>query len=94
VQSSWSDAHPRAPENFEQRLREIDDTALPAGAVDLLIRTGGPEDPWAGGRCRSDFMLWEVAYARLHSADCLWPDFTAHHFQRALGCCHHDAARC
>ena len=79
VQSSWCNADPRAPENFIQRLHEIDATALPAGAVDLLIRTGG-------GKCRSDFMLWEVAYARLHYADCLWPEFSAHHFQRALGC--------
>jgi len=77
VQSSWCSAHPRAPETFAERLREIDDTALPAGAVDLLIRTGG-------GKCRSDFLLWEVAYARLHYADCLWPDFTARDFQRAL----------
>jgi len=78
VQSSWCNADPTAPEHFARRLREIDHTALPAGAVDLLIRTGA-------GRCRSDFMLWEVAYARLHCADCLWPDFSAHHFQRALG---------
>ena len=78
VQSSWCRADPGAPESFAQRLREIDDTALPAGAVDLLIRTGT-------GKCRSDFMLWEVAYARLHYANCLWPDFNAHHFQRALG---------
>ena len=78
VQSCWCDADPRAREHFVERLREIDQTALPAGAVDLLIRTGG-------GKCRSDFMLWEVAYARLHRADCLWPDFSAHHFQRALG---------
>ena len=77
VQSSWCNAAPGAPESFEQRLREIDATALPAGAVDLLIRTGA-------GKCRSDFMLWEVAYARLHYAHCLWPDFSAHHFQRAL----------
>jgi len=79
VQSTRSDAlHPQAAENFEQRLREIDHTALPAGAVDLLIRTGG-------GKCRSDFMLWDVPYARLHYAECLWPDFSARHFQRALG---------
>jgi undecaprenyl diphosphate synthase len=35
-------------------------------------------------------MLWEVAYARLHYVDCLWPDFTAHDLQRALvhyACC-------
>jgi undecaprenyl diphosphate synthase len=85
LQSSWCDAHARALESFARRLREIDPTALPAGAVDLLIRTGGPPDPWVGGRHRSDFMLWEVAYARLHSAGCLWPDFTARDFQRALG---------
>jgi undecaprenyl diphosphate synthase len=80
VRSSWSDVcQPQAAASFERRVREIDRTALPAGAVDLLIRTGG-------GKCRSHFMLWEVAYARLHYADCLWPDFNAHHFQRALGC--------
>lgn len=83
VQSSWSHPHASAPEDFLQRLREIDQTALPAGAVDLLIRTGA-------GQCRSDFMLWEVAYARLHHADCLWPDFSSHHFQRALGYCGAD----
>jgi undecaprenyl diphosphate synthase len=79
VRSIWSDvSHPQAATDFERRVREIDHTALPAGAVDLLIRTGG-------GKCRSDFMLWEVAYARLNHAHCLWPDFNAHHFQHALG---------
>jgi undecaprenyl diphosphate synthase len=29
-------------------------------------------------------MLWEVAYARLHYVDCLWPDFTARCLQRAM----------
>jgi undecaprenyl diphosphate synthase len=77
VKAAWRNSHPHAPESFDQQLREIDHTALPAGAVDLLVRTGG-------GRCRSEFMLWEVAYARLHYVDCLWPDFTARSFQRAL----------
>jgi len=77
VQSAWCSAHPQASETFTRRLREVDDTALTVGAVDLLIRTGG-------GMCESDFMLWEVAYARLHCADCLWPDFTPGDFQRAL----------
>jgi hypothetical protein len=27
---------------------------------------------------------WEVAYAELYFTDCLWPDFDAKHFQRAL----------
>ena len=31
-------------------------------------------------------MLWEVAHARLHYVDCLWPDFTARDLQRALEC--------
>lgn len=79
VKSTWSKVpEPQVAESFEQRMRAVDRTALAAGAVDLLIRTGG-------GKCRSDFMLWEVAYARLHYANCLWPDFNAHHFQRALG---------
>jgi undecaprenyl diphosphate synthase len=77
VKAAWRSPHPTAPESFDQQLREIDRTALPAGAVDLLVRTGG-------GRCRSEFMLWEVAYARLHYVDCLWPDFTARCFKRAL----------
>jgi len=79
VKAAWRSPHPRAPESFDQQLREIDQTALPAGAVDLLVRTGG-------GRCQSEFMLWEVAYAQLHYVDCLWPDFTARCFQRALAC--------
>jgi undecaprenyl diphosphate synthase len=77
VKAAWRSPHPRAPESFDRQLREIDQTALPAGAVDLLVRTGG-------GRCQSEYMLWEVAYARLHYVDCLWPDFTARCFQRAL----------
>jgi len=77
VKAAWRSAHPGAPESFDQKLREIDQTALSAGAVDLLVRTGG-------GRCQSEFMLWEVTYARLHYVDCLWPDFTARCFQRAM----------
>jgi len=36
VKAAWRSPHPRAPESFDQQLREIDQTALPAGAVDLL----------------------------------------------------------
>jgi undecaprenyl diphosphate synthase len=56
------------PEDFYRLLDQVDHSALPAGAVDLLIRTGGEKR-------LSDFMLWEVAYAELHFTDCLWPDF-------------------
>jgi undecaprenyl diphosphate synthase len=79
VRATWRSTDARAPETFDRQLREIDGTALPAGAVDLLVRTGG-------SNCQSAFMLWEVAYARLHYVDCLWPDFTARCFQRALVC--------
>jgi undecaprenyl diphosphate synthase len=80
VQATWRAAGGAklTPEDFHRRLREVDHTALPAGAVDLLIRTGG-------GKRLSDFMLWEVAYAHLHFADCRWPDFNEKEFQRALG---------
>lgn len=77
AQAAWRSDDPRAPEHFSRQLREIDPTALPAGPVDLLVRTG---DGW----CPSDFMLWEVAHAKLHFVDRLWPDFTARDFQEAL----------
>jgi undecaprenyl diphosphate synthase len=41
-----------------------------AGAVDLLIRTGGEKR-------LSDFLLWESAYAELWFTDTMWPDFDA-----------------
>jgi undecaprenyl diphosphate synthase len=65
------------PQQFQRLLQEVDHSALPAGAVDLLIRTGGE-------RRLSDFMLWEVAYAELHFTDCLWPDFDETRLQCAL----------
>lgn len=80
VRAAWS-ADPDArlmPEEFHRRLQEVDASALAAGAVDLLIRTGG-------AKRLSDFMLWEAAYAELHFAKCLWPDFNARLFERALG---------
>lgn len=41
-----------------------------AGAVDLLIRTGGE-------RRLSDFLLWESAYAELMFVETPWPEFGA-----------------
>lgn len=70
------------PEDFHRLLHEVDHSALPAGAVDLLIRTGGE-------RRLSDFMLWEVAYAELHFTDCLWPDFD----EQCLRCAFDDYGR-
>jgi undecaprenyl diphosphate synthase len=79
VQAAWrADRNAKlTPQDFHRLLQEVDHCALPAGAVDLLIRTGGE-------RRLSDFMLWEVAYAELHFTDCLWPDFDEHRFRCAL----------
>jgi undecaprenyl diphosphate synthase len=53
---------------FESRLAAATH-AVPAGDVDLLIRSGGE-------RRLSDFLLWECAYAELLFVDTFWPDFT------------------
>jgi undecaprenyl diphosphate synthase len=45
--------------------------------VELLIRTGGEQR-------LSNFLLWDLAYAELHFAACLWPDFTASDLDEAL----------
>jgi undecaprenyl diphosphate synthase len=47
--------------------RFLDDPLL--GDPDLVIRTGGE-------RRLSNFLLWHLAYAEIHFADALWPDFT------------------
>jgi undecaprenyl diphosphate synthase len=64
-------------QRFQELLDEVDHSAAPAGAVDLLIRTGAE-------RRLSDFMLWQCAYAELYFADCMWPDFDAAGFRAAL----------
>jgi undecaprenyl diphosphate synthase len=62
---------------FQQLLDEVDHSAVPAGAVDLLIRTGAEKR-------LSDFLLWQCAYAEFYFADCMWPDFGATGFHAAL----------
>jgi undecaprenyl diphosphate synthase len=86
TKAAWRNNDCEAPEQFNRELCRIDPTALPAGAVDLLVRTGG-------GSCRSDFMLWEVAYARQHFVNRLWPDFTAGDLKEALNA-HSRNLRC
>jgi undecaprenyl diphosphate synthase len=48
-----------------------------AGAVDLLIRTGGE-------RRLSDFLLWECAYAELWFTETMWPEFDIARLAEAL----------
>ncbi|MBQ5388020.1 MAG: isoprenyl transferase [Paludibacteraceae bacterium] len=44
---------------------------------DLLIRTSGELRI-------SNFLLWQLAYSELYFTDCLWPEFTAEEFYRAI----------
>jgi undecaprenyl diphosphate synthase len=62
---------------FQELLDEVDHSAAPAGAVDLLIRTGAEKR-------LSDFLLWQCAYAELFFADCMWPEFGATGLRAAL----------
>jgi undecaprenyl diphosphate synthase len=64
-------------EDFRRRIQELDPTALAAGAVDLLIRTGR-------GLRLGDFMLWETAYAEQLFVGRLWPDFSGSELGYAL----------
>lgn len=65
------------PARFAAQLGAVDHSLGPASPVDLLIRTGGEQR-------LSDFLLWECAYAELCFSECLWPDFDADQFDRAL----------
>ena len=51
--------------------------SLSVGDPDLVIRTGGE-------RRISNFLLYGLAYAELHFADVLWPDFTADDLYAAI----------
>jgi undecaprenyl diphosphate synthase len=62
---------------FQELLDEVDHSAVPAGAVDLLIRTGAEKR-------LSDFLLWQCAYAELFFADCMWPEFGESGLRAAL----------
>ncbi len=62
-----------APEDFGAMVAGSAD----AGAVDLMIRTGGEKR-------LSDFLLWEAAYAELWFTDTLWPDFAPDEFAAAV----------
>lgn len=44
---------------------------------ELIIRTGGVNR-------LSNFLLYQAAYSELYFLDCLWPDITKDHFEKAL----------
>jgi undecaprenyl diphosphate synthase len=62
---------------FESAIASGRGTAADARPVDLLVRTGGEQR-------LIDFLLWECAYAELHFARALWPDFTSGDLHGAL----------
>jgi undecaprenyl diphosphate synthase len=83
-QHSILEAARRAPrhdglsiEDFERLLTDVVHSVPDAGAVDLLIRTGGEQR-------LSDFLLWDCAYAELYFTDRLWPDFGEAELRAAL----------
>ncbi len=49
--------------------------AIPA--PDLIIRTGGV-------RRLSNFLLYQAAYSELYFLDCMWPDLSKEHLEKAL----------
>jgi undecaprenyl diphosphate synthase len=57
------------PEDVTERALHGRMPSLRVGDPDLVIRTGGE-------RRISNFLLYGLAYAELHFADVLWPDFT------------------
>ncbi len=58
-----------SPEDLTEEALRARMPSLSVGDPDLVIRTGGE-------RRISNFLLYGLAYAELHFADVLWPDFT------------------
>ena len=66
------------------RLEDINEQTVSAHLTtadmpdpDLLIRTSGELRI-------SNFLLWQLAYSELYFTSCLWPEFTAEEFYRAI----------
>jgi len=64
-------------DRFTIAIARAQHEAVPAPAVDLLVRTGGDQR-------LSDFLLWESAYAELYFTPLTWPDFGAADLQAAV----------
>ncbi len=66
-----------APEDVTEEALRARMPSLSVGDPDLVIRTGGE-------RRISNFLLYGLAYAELHFADVLWPDFDAPDLYEAI----------
>ncbi|MBS2013763.1 MAG: di-trans,poly-cis-decaprenylcistransferase [Deltaproteobacteria bacterium] len=66
------------PEDVTEKALHARMPSLRVGDPDLVIRTGGE-------RRISNFLLYGLAYAELHFADVLWPDFEAKDLYEAIG---------
>ncbi len=64
-------------EDMWPALEQVTHSVAGAGAVDLLIRTGGEQR-------LSDFLLWECAYAELLFVEKMWPDYSGGDLIQAL----------
>ena len=72
-----------------RHCREADIDSVGEAEVSQALGTRGLPDPdlliRTGGEFRlSNFLLWQLAYTELYFTDCLWPDFGAEEFDRAL----------
>lgn len=65
------------PEDVTEKALHARMPSLRVGDPDLVIRTGGE-------RRISNFLLYGLAYAELHFADVLWPDFDASDLYEAI----------
>ncbi len=66
-----------SPDDVTEASLHASMPSLRVGDPDLVIRTGGE-------RRISNFLLYGLAYAELHFADVLWPDFTEADFYEAI----------
>jgi undecaprenyl diphosphate synthase len=67
------------PEDVTPDALRAEMPSLSVGDPDLVIRTGGE-------RRISNFLLYGLAYAELHFADVLWPDFAEKDLYEAVRC--------
>jgi undecaprenyl diphosphate synthase len=65
------------PACVDEELFGAELPSVEAGAVDLLIRTGGEQRI-------SNFLLWGAAYAELYFTASLWPDFSEADLYQAI----------